>query len=136
MGVLITANSKTCSPYWSGGNVRPAVAVSTDPGASRHHRYEKGNQRLSVLVEQEMELDPFEDGAVFLFCNRQRRIMKALFWDATGFCLVQKRLEKHRFPWPQTTEQVREITDQQLEMLLSGIDFWHAHKRIEYRSVS
>jgi transposase len=91
---------------------------------------------LSVLVEQEMELDPFEDGAVFLFCNRQRRIMKALFWDATGFCLVQKRLEKHRFPWPQTTEQVREITDQQLEMLLSGIDFWHAHKRIEYRSVS
>jgi len=91
---------------------------------------------LSVLVEQEMELNPFEDDAVFLFCNRQRRIMKALFWDATGFCLVQKRLEKHRFPWPQTAEQVREITVQQLEMLLSGIDFWRAHERIKYRSVS
>lgn len=96
----------------------------------------KAINALSVLVEQEMELNPFEDGAVFLFCNRQRRIMKALFWDATGFCLIHKRLEKHRFPWPQTAEQVREITTQELEMLLSGIDFWHAHERLEYQSVS
>lgn len=90
---------------------------------------------LSILVEEELELDPFEDGTVFLFCNRQRRILKALFWDATGFCLVQKRLEKHRFPWPQTAEQVREITPDQLAMLLSGIDFWHAHERLNYQSV-
>jgi transposase len=110
-----------------------SVRILVRPGITDMRKAING---LSVLVEQEMELDPFEDGAVFLFCNRQRRIMKALFWDATGFCLVQKRLEKHRFPWPQTTEQVREIADQQLEMLLSGIDFWHAHKRIEYRSVS
>lgn len=91
---------------------------------------------LSILVEQELELNLFEDGAVFLFCNRQRRILKALFWDATGFCLVQKRLEKHRFPWPDTEQQVREITPEQLNMLLSGIDFWHAHERLFYQNVS
>ena len=91
---------------------------------------------LSVLVEQELQMNPFEEGAVFMFCNRERRILKALFWDATGFCLVQKRLEKHRFPWPQTAEQVREITTDQLQMLLSGIDFWHAHERLTYQSVS
>lgn len=38
----------------------------------------------SVLVEHELELNPFEEGTVFLFCNRQRRILKALFWESTG----------------------------------------------------
>lgn len=111
----------------------PSLRILVRPGVTDMRKAING---LSVLVEQEMEFNVFEDGAVFLFCNRQRRIMKALFWDATGFCLVQKRLEKHRFPWPQTAEQVREITVRQLEMLLSGIDLWRAHERIEYRSVS
>jgi transposase len=89
-----------------------SVRILVRPGVTDMRKSING---LSVLVEQEMELNPLEDGAVFLFCNRQRRIMKALFWDATGFCLVQKRLEKHRFPWPQTAEKVREIADQQLQ---------------------
>ncbi|MCF7929047.1 MAG: IS66 family insertion sequence element accessory protein TnpB [Spirochaetales bacterium] len=91
---------------------------------------------LSVLVEQELELNPFEDGAVFLFCNRQRRILKALYWDANGFCLWTKRLEKHRFPWPNSHRQVREITEEELKMLLTGIDFWHSHERLHYQTIS
>ena len=91
---------------------------------------------LAVLVEQELELSPFSE-AVFLFCNRERRILKALWWDRTGFCLWHKRLEKHRFPWPQRREDVvREIVAERLEMLLSGIDFWSAHQRLEYRHIS
>ena len=125
----------------------PSPRVLVRPGITDMRKQING---LAVLVEQELGLNPFEDGAVFLFCNRcwsvpaapartcilKRRILKALFWDATGFCLVQKRLEKHRFPWPPTAEQVREITVAQLKMLLSGIDFWHAHERLEYQSVS
>ena len=42
---------------------------------------------------------PFQD-ALFVFCNAQRPILKALYWDRTGFCLWMQRLEKHRFPWP------------------------------------
>lgn len=92
---------------------------------------------LSVLVEQELGLDPFEH-AVFLFCNRQRRILKALYWDASGFCLWQKRLEgRARFPWPETGAQAaREIDAKRLEMLLAGIDFWRAHQRINAKKVS
>lgn len=91
---------------------------------------------LAILVEQELGQNPFEEAAVFLFCNRDRRILKALFWDATGFALVHKRLEKHRFPWPQTQDLVCEITTEQLQMLLGGIDFWHAHEPLMYQSVS
>jgi len=91
---------------------------------------------LAVLVEQELELSPFSE-AVFLFCNRERRILKALFWDRTGFCLWHKRLEKHRFPWPQRSEDVvREIDAERLGMLLAGIDFWSAHQRLQYRRIS
>lgn len=60
--------------------------------------------RLDVLVEQELELNPFADGAPYLIGNRARQIMKALYWDATRVCLWQKRLVKHQFWWPEERE--------------------------------
>ena len=33
-----------------------------------------------------MGMSPF-DPALFLFCNAERRILKSLYWDRTGFCL-------------------------------------------------
>jgi transposase len=91
---------------------------------------------LATLVEQVLEADPFSH-AVFVFCNRERRIVKCLYWDRTGFAMWQKRLEKHRFPWPSETEQAsREVTEQQLGQLLAGIDFWRAHQRLHYTKAS
>jgi len=91
---------------------------------------------LTAMVEQVIEADPFSH-AVFLFCNRERRILKAVYWDATGFAMWMKRLEKARFPWPRTTESAkREISAEQLEQLLAGIDFWSAHQRLEFTHVS
>ncbi len=89
---------------------------------------------LSLMVEQTLDMNPF-DHAVFLFCNRERRILKALYWDKTGFAMWQKRLEKHRYAWPQTEEAVREIDEEKLAMLLDGIDFWHAHEELSYEHV-
>jgi transposase len=109
------------------------LRVFVRPGATDMRKQING---LAVIVEQQLEANPFEDGALYLFCNRERRILKALYWDATGFCLWQKRLEKHRFPWPQTPEKVKQITREQLSMLLSGIDFWQAHSRLSYRQFS
>ena len=91
---------------------------------------------LAVVAEQQMDRDPFES-ALFLFCNRQRRILKALYWDRNGFCLWQKRLEKHRFPWPAgAAEAHREIDTERLKLLLQGIDFWSAHQELPYSQVS
>ena len=86
---------------------------------------------LSVMAQDEMNKDPLS-GNLFLFCNRQRRIIKALYWDRNGFCLWQKKLEKHKFPWPETEEAARQISIEQLTMLLKGIDFWKEHSSLNY----
>jgi transposase len=90
---------------------------------------------LSVMVEQQMSLEPFS-GNVYLFCNRERKLLKAVWWDRNGFWLSQKRLEKDKFPWPQTEEEVRELSAEELSLLLRGIDFFAAHKALYYKNVS
>lgn len=107
------------------------VQIYVKPGRTDMRKQING---LSIIVQEETEQDPFST-AVFLFCNRARRILKALYWDRNGFCLWQKRLEKHRFPWPESEEAVKEITEEQLHQLLDGIDFWHAHTELKYSEV-
>jgi transposase len=86
---------------------------------------------LAVLVQQEMKMNPL-GGSLFVFCGCTRRLMKVLYWEKNGFCLWTKRLEKYRFPWPSVAGEVRQITRKQMFMMLSGIDFFHAHQEIKY----
>ena len=91
---------------------------------------------LALIVQEQMQLSPF-DPALFVFCNGQRRLLKAVYWDRTGFCLWMKRLEQGRFPWPRTAVEVRrEIDVEQLRMVLAGIDFWTAHEELKYTEVA
>jgi transposase len=92
---------------------------------------------LSILVQETMELDPFS-GSVYVFCNRQRSIVKAIYWDRNGFCLWQKRLEKDRFRWPDTREEVLRISSRQLSWLLDGLELvqGNAHGQLQYSSVT
>jgi len=90
---------------------------------------------LSVIVQEDIKQDPFS-GSVFLFCNRGRKLLKAVYWDKTGFWLSQKRLEKDRFPWPQDETETRELTAAELQMLLAGIDFFKAHKEAVFKNVA
>ena len=95
----------------------------------------KASNGLTIIVQEEMEQDPFS-GSVYLFCNRERKLLKAVYWDRTGFWLSQKRLEKERFPWPVTKEAVCELSEEELKMLLRGIDFFSSHKTLYYQKVS
>jgi transposase len=90
---------------------------------------------LSIVVEQAMDLNPFT-GDLFVFCNRVRTIVKILYWDHNGFCLWHKRLEKDRFKWPQSVEEVLAIDQRQLRWLLSGLDIADAHRQINYQNVA
>ena len=90
---------------------------------------------LAVIIEQQMEGEVFS-GNVYLFCNKDRKLLKALWWDRNGFWLSQKRLEQDKFPWPLTKEAVQELSAEQLTMLLDGIDFFKAHKTLYYKKVS
>ena len=102
------------------------------PGATDMRKQING---LALLVEQRMRLSPFQD-ALFVFCNAQRRILKALYWDRTGFCLWMKRLEKHRFPWPASAgETHRSIDETKLRALLQGVDFWSTHEELFFTKV-
>ena len=90
---------------------------------------------LSAIVQEVMGQDPFS-GSVYLFCNSGRKLLKAVYWDRTGFWLSQKRLEKDRFPWPADENEAVELTAEELKMLLSGIDFFKAHKEVYYKKVA
>ena len=90
---------------------------------------------LAGIIEQQMSGEPFS-GNIYLFCNRDRKLLKALWWDRNGFWLSQKRLEQDKFPWPQTSDDVHELRAEQLSMLLQGIDFFKAHKALYYKNVS
>lgn len=89
---------------------------------------------LSLLIQNDISLSPFSK-CLFLFCNRNRKNLKIMYWDRNGFCLWQKKLEKQKFPWPDTEQEALEITNRQLEMLLSGIDFFKAHEELHYSRV-
>lgn len=100
-----------------------------------HTDLRKAVNGLSGITEQQMGGEPFS-GNIYLFCNRERKLLKALWWDRNGFWLSQKRLEKDKFPWPQTNEAAQELSAEELTMLLSGIDFFRAHKELYYKIVS
>lgn len=91
---------------------------------------------LSILVEDQLELDPFS-GHLFVFCNKKRNIIKILYWDRNGFCLWHKRLEKDRFKWPVTEEEVIEIDHRELNWLLDGLGIRQegAHKALMYNTL-
>jgi transposase len=95
----------------------------------------KAANGLTVIVEKQMTEEPFS-GNVYLFCNRGRKLLKAVWWDRNGFWLSQKRLEKDRFPWPETSEAVQELSSEQITMLLQGIDFFKAHKTLCYKKTT
>ena len=90
---------------------------------------------LSVIAEEEMKLNP-GSGSLFLFCSRSRKLLKCIYWDKNGFCLWQKKLEKNKYPWPNTEQQAKKISQEQLGMLLNGIDFWNAHQSLQYEEMN
>jgi transposase len=109
-----------------------AVKIYLRPGYTDLRKAARG---LTVLVQDQMKLDPLS-GSVYLFCNKGRKLLKAVWWDKSGFRLAQKRLEEERFPWPENGLEAEELTAAQPGMLLTGIDFWKAHKPLRYQRVS
>ena len=108
-----------------------AVRIFVHPGVTDLRKQING---LAAMAQGEMVQDPFS-GSLFLFCNKTRKLLKALYWDRSGFCLWQKRLDRDRFPWPKTKEVSKEITTDQFRMVLEGIDFFNAHQKLSYTTV-
>lgn len=79
--------------------------------------------RLAAITRQVLSLDP-ASGALFLFLNRRRNRLKALWWDRNGYTILYKRLSKGSFPVPSFTEAdgaCVEISAQDFAQLLAGL---------------
>lgn len=77
---------------------------------------------LAAVVQGSFELDPF-NGALFVFCNKEKNKIKVLHWDKDGFALYYKRRERGRFCWPSFSEEdgTSNITLLDLHRLLDGL---------------
>jgi len=108
---------------------------------SSHQRYflygaptdmRKGFAGLSGLVRQHMGHELLS-GDVFIFINRRRDRIKLLMWDATGFALYYKQLERGTFEFPQPDRgRSTELRWSDLVMLLEGIEIKSIKRRKRY----
>jgi transposase len=77
---------------------------------------------LATLVVEKLHEDPTAEGALFVFINMRRDRAKLLWRDATGFCILYKRLDGRVFAVPDApagTSRVALDLDE-LAMLLDG----------------
>ena len=82
----------------------------------------RGFGGLSSLVQSTLAENPFS-GHIFVFRGRRGDLIKLLWWDGDGLCLLAKRLERGRFIWPKSENGNVSLTPAQLAMLLEGIDW-------------
>ena len=94
----------------------------------------KGMQGLAMLVQQVLAEDPF-NGALYAFRGRRGNLLKLVWHDGIGLCMLTKRLERGRFVWPQADSGSIALSSAQLAMLLEGID-WRRPERTWQPSVA
>lgn len=79
-----------------------------------------GIDGLANIVQLQFQLNPYTS-TLFLFCGRKCDRIKALYWEGDGFLLLYKRLEKGKFRWPRTNEDLKKLTPQQYRWLMEGL---------------
>jgi len=74
--------------------------------------------RIKGLKER---VDQIHRADLFIFCNRERTLVKMVTWEGNGFVLWMKRLEKSRFKWPLSDScAVVSLTVTEINWLLDG----------------
>ena len=87
-----------------------------------------GFDKLALHVREIIALDPLS-GHLFLFFNRRANRAKVLFFTATGYYLLFKRLERGRFRLPRSTSvgaRRLEMDAAELAAVLEGVDLRNA----------
>ena len=78
---------------------------------------------LTALIVDNFSLPP-QSGDLFIFHNKSRDKVKAVFWDKNGFVLYYKRLDRGKFKLSTSaTMDKLEISHDQLQWLFAGLDF-------------
>lgn len=105
-------------------------------GAARYYLYRESTDMrksfdgLCGLVNSRLGANSMS-GDVYIFINKERNRIKLLRWEAGGFVLFYKRLERGTFELPpfQNTSISRMIDYGELAMIVTGISMKYAKKR-------
>ena len=91
---------------------------------------------LANAARSVVEQDPLS-GHLFAFFNRRRTMMKAVYWDRNGYCLIAKRLERGTFVLPAGDDRgVAELEAAELALILEGIDLSGGRRRPRWQPSS
>ncbi len=82
----------------------------------------KGYNGLQGIIEYELSKDSL-NGTLYLFVNRNKTIVKGIFWDRTGYILVSKKLERGNFSIP-IGDEVVELNEKSFRLLLDGLNLF------------
>ena len=90
---------------------------------------------LAAAVRGQLQLEP-ASGHLFVFLNRRANLLKAIFWDRTGYAILAKRLSQGTFFLPvDVPEGARQVmvSGAQLGLMLEGLDLRGATQRKRYQ---
>lgn len=78
-----------------------------------------GFEKLLHFVRDKMQ-NNINQGHLYLFFGKNRRRLKALFFDGTGLVLISKRIERGRFMSRLELGDITEITTVELKQIFNG----------------
>lgn len=78
-----------------------------------------GFERLLYFVRNQMKND-INQGHLYLFFGKNRKRLKALFYDGTGLVQISKRIEQGRFMSKIELGDITEITQTELKQIFNG----------------
>lgn len=87
----------------------------------------RGIDGLASIIRYQFQLDPHDKNTLFLFCGRRSDRIKALLWEGDGFLLMYKRLDSGAFSWPRSADEAMEISEDQYQMLMQGLEIIARH---------
>ena len=109
------------------GNLKGAWLVS-GPTDMR-----KSYEGLAGIVEQ-LRPQGLISGEVYLFCNRARNRIKAIYWDGSGLWVCGKRLDAGRFRWMEGAgDKAVTLKEEELMMIIKGLDPADFHQKKWFR---
>ena len=109
----------------------PATRIYVATGATDMR---KSFNSLYGLVRDTLGCDP-TSGHVFLFAKARRNRLQLFVYDGSGLWVAGKKLDGGRFRWPESDTAARKmvLSQEELALLLGGIDLKQTQPRKWYR---